>query len=59
VPIIDRLFLKNPASLFFAQEFPMSNPVHLNLSNAVATQMRKFLNLLFTVIYSVSALKEI
>jgi polysaccharide export outer membrane protein len=58
VAVIYRLDLKNPASLFVAQDFPMSNRDLLYVSNAPATQMQKFLNLVFTVIYPIYAVKN-
>jgi len=58
VPVIYRLDLKNPASLFVAQDFPMSNRDLLYISDAPATQMQKFLNLVFTVIYPIYAVKN-
>jgi len=58
VPVIYRLDLKNPASLFVAQDFPMTNRDLLYVSNAPATQMQKFLNLVFTVIYPIYAVKN-
>jgi polysaccharide export outer membrane protein len=58
VPVIYRLDMKNPASFFVAQDFPMNNKDLLYVSDAPATQMQKFLNLLFTVIYPIYAVKN-
>jgi polysaccharide export outer membrane protein len=59
VPVIYRLDMKNPASYFVAQDFPMSNKDLLYVSDAPAAQMQKFLNLLFTVIYPIYAVKNL
>jgi len=58
VPVVYRLDMKNPTSLFVAQDFPMSNKDLMYVSNAPATQIQKFLNLLFTGLYPVLSAKQ-
>src|SRR6266481_4731733 len=58
VPVVYRLDMKNPTSLFVAQDFPMSNNDLMYVSNAPATQIQKFLNLLFTGLYPVLSAKQ-
>jgi polysaccharide export outer membrane protein len=58
VPVIYRLDLKDPASFFVAQNFPMSNRDLLYISNAPATEIQKFLNLLFSVVFPIYAVKN-
>ena len=55
VPVIYRVDLKNPASFFVAQNFPINNKDLLYVSNASAAELQKFLNLVFTVIYPFAA----
>jgi polysaccharide export outer membrane protein len=58
VPVVYRLDMKNPTSLFVAQDFPMSNNDLMYVSDAPATQIQKFLNLLFTGLYPVLSAKQ-
>jgi polysaccharide export outer membrane protein len=58
VPVAYRLDLKNPASMFVAQDFPMDNKDQMYVTNAPATQIQKFLNLLFSVLYPVLSAKQ-
>jgi polysaccharide export outer membrane protein len=58
VPVVYRLDMKNPTSLFVAQDFPMSNNDLMYVSSAPATQIQKFLNLLFTGLYPVLSAKQ-
>ena len=41
------------AVLFVAQDFPMSNKDLMYVSNAPATQIQKFLNLLLSTVYPI------
>lgn len=54
VPVVYRLDLKDPASFFVAQSFPMSNKDLIFISNAPVAEMQKFLNLVFSVVYPVT-----
>ena len=55
VPVIYRIDLKNPGTFFVAQNFPMNNKDLIYVSNASAAELQKFLNLVFSVIYPISA----
>jgi polysaccharide export outer membrane protein len=51
VPVVYRLNLRDPASFLVAQNFQMKNKDVLYVSNAPATELQKFLNLLLTAAY--------
>jgi polysaccharide export outer membrane protein len=51
VPVVYRLDLKNPASFFVAQSFPVRDEDVMYVSNAPAAELQKFLNLISTIIY--------
>lgn len=53
VPVVYRIDLRNPASFFVMQSFPISNKDVLYVSNAPAAELQKFLNLAFSVAYPV------
>lgn len=53
VPVVYRLDLRDPASFFVMQSFPMQNKDVLYVSNAPAAELQKFLNLVFSVAYPV------
>jgi polysaccharide export outer membrane protein len=53
VPVVYRVDLKDPRSLFWIQNFPIKDKDVLYVSNAPATELQKFLNLLFTFAYPV------
>jgi len=55
VPVIYRVNLKNPGTFFVAQSFPINNKDLIYVSNAPATELQKFLNLVFSVIYPITA----
>ena len=55
VPVIYRVDLRDPRTLFVAQSFPMSNRDVIYVANAPAAELQKFLNLVFSVIYPLSA----
>lgn len=55
VPVIYRVNLKNPGTFFVAQNFPIHNKDLLYVSNAPAAELQKFLNLVFSVIYPITA----
>lgn len=54
VPVIYRVNLKDPASFFVAQGFPIQNKDVLYVSNAPAAELQKFLNLIVSAIYPVA-----
>jgi polysaccharide export outer membrane protein len=53
VPVVYRVDLKDPRSLFWIQNFPIKDRDVLYVSNAPAAELQKFLNLLFTLAYPV------
>jgi polysaccharide export outer membrane protein len=53
VPVVYRLDLKNPASFFVAQSFPIYDKDVLFISNAPAAELQKFLGLIATTVYPV------
>jgi polysaccharide biosynthesis/export protein len=53
VPVVYRVDLKDPRSLFWIQNFPIRDKDVLYVSNAPATELQKFLSLLFTFAYPV------
>ena len=53
VPVIYRVNLKDPASLFIAQNFIMQNKDLLYVSNAQAADYQKFLNMVVSIVYPV------
>jgi polysaccharide export outer membrane protein len=55
VPVIYRINLKDPRTFFVAQNFPIHNKDLIYVSNAPGTELQKFLNLVFSVIYPISA----
>lgn len=55
VPVIYRVDLKNPATFFVAQGFPIRNKDVLYVSNAPAAEMQKFLNIVTSSIFTVTA----
>jgi polysaccharide biosynthesis/export protein len=55
VPVIYRLDLRDPRSFFVSQSFPIHNKDVLYVANAPAAELQKFLNLVFSVIYPISA----
>lgn len=59
VPVVYRLDLRDPASFFVMQSFPLSNKDVVYISNAPATELQKFLNLVFSVIYPIAATRQL
>lgn len=53
VPVVYRIDLKNPASFFVMQSFPISNRDILYVANAPVAELQKFLNVVFSVAYPV------
>lgn len=51
VAVIYRANLRDPATFFAAQSFPMQNKDVLYVSNATAAELQKFLNLIVSVVY--------
>jgi polysaccharide biosynthesis/export protein len=59
VPVAFRIDLKDPASFFAIQSFPIENRDILYVSNAPITEIQKFLNVLFSVAYPILAIKQV
>jgi polysaccharide biosynthesis/export protein len=59
VPVIYRLDLKDPASFFVMQNFAVQNKDVLYVSNAPASELQKFLNMVFSVIYPIAATRQL
>jgi polysaccharide export outer membrane protein len=59
VPVVYTLNLKDPASFFIAQNFPMRNKDVLYVANAQAAELQKFLNLVGSVIYPFDVINRI
>ena len=59
VPVVYRLDLNQPRSLFAMQNFTMLDKDILYVSNAPAAELQKFLNLVFSVVYPVLSTVQI
>ena len=55
IPVIYRVNLKDPATFFVAQSFPVQNKDVLFVSNAPAAELQKFLNIVVSAIYPVAS----
>ena len=53
VPVIYRVDLKDPATFFVAQNFPVQDKDLLFVSNAPAAELQKFLNIVVSVVYPI------
>jgi polysaccharide biosynthesis/export protein len=51
IPVIYWVDLKNPASFFLAQDFPMRNRDVLYVANAPGAELQKFMNLLSSLVF--------
>ncbi|MCD2512428.1 polysaccharide biosynthesis/export family protein [Comamonas endophytica] len=56
VPVIYRMNLRDPASFFVAQSFPIRDKDLLYVSNAPAAELQKFLNVIFSTVFPVANL---
>jgi polysaccharide export outer membrane protein len=54
IPVIYRVNLKDPATFFVAQSFPVQNKDVLYVSNAPAAELQKFLNILVSIVYPIT-----
>jgi polysaccharide export outer membrane protein len=50
VPVVYKLDLKDPASFFVAQGFPIRDKDVVYVANAPAAELQKFLNMVSTVL---------
>lgn len=53
IPVIYRVDLKNPASFFVAQGFPIRNRDVLYVSNAPVADLQKFMNIISSMAFSI------
>ncbi|WP_253183330.1 polysaccharide biosynthesis/export family protein [Sphingobium phenoxybenzoativorans] len=58
VPVIYRVDLKNPATLFTAQSFPINNGDVVYISNAPLADLQKFVNIVASLIYPVLSVQN-
>jgi polysaccharide export outer membrane protein len=54
VPVIYRVDLKDPATFFVAQSFPIKNKDLVFVSNGPVAELQKFMNLIFSAVYPVT-----
>jgi polysaccharide export outer membrane protein len=59
VPVVYRFDLRNPNSFFVMQSFPVANRDLLYVSNAPSSELQKFLNLVFSVIYPIATTRQL
>lgn len=59
VPVIYRVDLSNPASFFIAQSFPVRNGDVLYVSNAPASDLQKFVNIVSSMAFSIIGITNI
>lgn len=59
VPVIYRVNLKDPASFFVAQGFPIRNKDVLYVSNAPIADIQKFVNIVSTLAFSVAGVANV
>ena len=55
IPVVYRVNLKDPATFFVAQSFPVQNKDVLFVSNAPAAELQKFLSIVVSAIYPVAS----
>ena len=59
VPVVFRLDLKDPASFFAAQDFPMRHKDVVYVANAPGAELQKFLGIIGSVVAPVAAVKAV
>jgi polysaccharide export outer membrane protein len=59
VPVIYQVDLRDPASFFVAQSFPVKNGDVLYVSNAPAAELQKFMNIVVSAFYPVAVAKSL
>ena len=58
VPVIYRINLKDPGSLFVMQSFPVNNKDLLYISDAPVAELQKFMNVVFSFVYPILNAKQ-
>ncbi len=59
IPVVYRVDLKDPATFFVAQGFPIRNKDVMYVSNASAAELQKFLNIVGSVVLPVVATRNV
>lgn len=59
VPVVYRVDLKNPATFFVAQGFPIRNKDVMYVSNSSAAELQKFLNIVGSVLFPIAAARSV
>lgn len=59
VPVVYRVDLKDPATFFVAQGFPIRNKDVMYVSNSSAAELQKFLNIIGTVLFPIAAIRNV
>lgn len=59
IPVVYRVDLKDPATFFVAQGFPIRNKDVMFVSNSPAAELQKFLNIIGSVVSPVSAVQNL
>jgi polysaccharide export outer membrane protein len=58
VPVVYRINLRDPRTFFVMQSFAINNKDVLYVASAPATELQKFLNLVFSVVYPLFSAKQ-
>jgi polysaccharide export outer membrane protein len=53
VPVVYRVDMKDPATFFVAQSFPIRNSDVLYVANASSVELQKFLNIIMSMVYPI------
>jgi polysaccharide biosynthesis/export protein len=59
VPVIYRINLRDPATFFVSQTFQVQNKDLLYVANAPATELQKFLNVVFSIAYPITTTRDL
>ncbi|MBI1216314.1 MAG: polysaccharide export protein [Alphaproteobacteria bacterium] len=59
VPVVYRLDLKDPGSFLIAQNFPVRDKDIIYIADAPAVEFQKFMNILFTSVFSINRLMHL
>ena len=58
IPVIYRIYMKNPATFFAAQSFPVRNKDVIYVSNAPLAEFQKFVNVVSSLVYPILAVNN-
>ena len=59
IPVVYRVNLKDPATFFVAQGFPIRNKDVMYVSNASTAELQKFLNIVGSVVFPIGAARSL